>query len=53
MITITPEEEPIIRKHYEEYEDWIRKWTAPPIGLSYEDFWRMVADEAKDGAKYD
>lgn len=47
MINTTPEEEQTIRKDYEEYIAWCRKWVVPPEVISYEDFWRMAVDEAK------
>ena len=52
MTTFTPEEEAMLTQEYAEYMAWCRKWIAPPT-VSYEDFWRMAADDAKDDAKYD
>ena len=47
------EEEAELQRRYREYIAWCRKWLVTPAILSYEDFWRMAADEAKDRMKYD
>lgn len=63
MITLTPQEEAILRPEYEMYvasHERYRKycdttnnqrWKQPPA-MSFDDWWRNAADEAKDRTKY-
>lgn len=52
MITLTPEEEAIIRPEYDKY---LSKFLYPDYGeaLSFDEWWRDKADAAKDRAKYE
>jgi hypothetical protein len=50
---MTTLEDPLTQKQYEEYMAWCHKWVVPATVYSYEDFWRMVADDAKEKAKYE
>ena len=47
------EEEAELQRNYEEYVAWVKKWIVSPEVISYEDFWRMAADDSKEEAKYD
>ncbi len=53
MITLTPEEEAILRPKYQEYCEWFHH---PQLGnafvMSFDEWWREQADNAKDRAKY-
>ncbi len=49
MTDLNPEEA-MLMQEYAQYMAWCRKWIAPRAVLSYEDFWRMAADNTKDEA---
>lgn len=57
MISLTPEEEAILRPEYNAYVARCND-TAATMGryltfpMSFDDWWRHTADEAKDRAKY-
>jgi len=51
MIDLNPEEEAMLTQEYAEYMEWCHTWIVPPGVFSYEDFWRIAADDAKDEAK--
>lgn len=54
MIILTPEEETILRPEYEEYLAWFKQWMIPEaIPDSFDYWWRAMADEAKNRAKYE
>ena len=54
MITLTPEEEAILRPEYDKYlADQLRYRMHNGDDMSFDDWWRAQADEAKDRAKYE
>jgi hypothetical protein len=53
MITLTAEEEAILRPKYEKYLQRSYKWRWNEGNvMSFDDWWRDRADDAKDRAKY-
>lgn len=53
MISLTHEEEAILRPQYEEYISCMYHWNGSPCEvMSFDDWWREKADYAKDRAKY-
>lgn len=54
MITLTPEEEAILRPEYEKYlaERYKWEWKDDAV-MDFDTWWRSMADEAKDRAKYE
>ena len=54
MITLTPEEETILRHEYQKYCDSHQRWHWKDGDvMSFDDWWRAMADEAKERAKYE
>lgn len=52
-MTLTPEEESILRPEYDKYCESFQRWHYKNGDvLSFDDWWRAAADEAKDRAKY-
>jgi hypothetical protein len=54
MDNFTPEELAILRDDYHLYCAQFREWHFKESGevMSFDDWWRAAADEAKDHAKY-